>query len=672
MKLLILLIVLFLFYNFGGSSSSSCGELRNITYPSNLRGACLRKAFELQCNGNDTVLYFEDTKYLVKDMSVENETLRLVDPYMAVGECRLPNQTFPWDQYSTLLGWHPRGFDILFFNCTEEVEDSMYKQIHCMDGPDRRSRVYAVYSYNSAPDVQGTLKSCKYVGRTVADSEITDRWNDIDAVDMMQMLRRGVEVSWNFTFLGVSISSDPWDDNEGCSLLQFCWSYSKSEDKFLMGVNDLTTGQKLQEFLSIQSSFLQCIYQPEEFGMYEWPGFQADTNPHLVFGFMLILIALLDILLLLLGVRLTLLPLSIFVFLLHKYKRESLSINSVEKFLRKHETLSVRRYDFVEIASMTNHFREKLGQGGFGSVYKGKLFSGCEVAVKILTNSLGDGNDFISEVATLGRIHHVNIVRLIGFCSEDSKRALVYPYMPKGSLDKYIFSSSNNYFALEQRREIAVGIARGIDYLHRGCQMQILHFDIKPHNILLDHDLTPKISDFGLAKLYSKEYNLVTLSTARGTIGYIAPELISRAFGVISHKADVYSFGMLLMEMVSGRRNVDNHAESSSQVYYPSWIYDQLKLADEPHNYNLNNSVAQFGEIEGILYKVAFWCIQMRPSNRPSMSRVIEMLQSNADSLEMPPKPFTTDSSDEVSVRCSQTNSCSIDLSAISEEIGLL
>jgi serine/threonine protein kinase len=336
--------------------------------------------------------------------------------------------------------------------------------------------------------------------------------------------------------------------------------------------------------------------------------------------------------------------------------------------------LYVKRYDFIEITIITNQFKEKLGQGGFGSVYKGKLFDGCQVAVKVLTNSLGDGDDFISEVATIGRIHHSNIVRLIGFCSEGSNRALVYPYMPNGSLDKYIFSSDSNALSLEKRRVIALGIARGIDYLHRGCEMQILHFDIKPHNILLDHDLTPKISDFGLAKLYSREYNLVTLSAARGTIGYIAPELVSRAFGVVSYKADVYSFGMLLMEMASGRRNVDNQAESSNQVYYPSWIYDQLKLGELACNCNyLNNStVAQFGEVEGILYKVALWCIQMTVSNRPSMSRVIEMLLSDADSLEMPPRPFTTTSQNEFSVRCSQIDSFSIELSEISEEISFL
>lgn len=183
---------------------------------------------------------------------------------------------------------------------------------------------------------------------------------------------------------------------------------------------------------------------------------------------------------------------------------------------------------------------------------------------------------------------------------------------------------------------MALSIARGVDYLHRGCEMRILHFDIKPHNILLDRDFTPKISDFGLAKLHPKANSMILLSAARGTIGYMAPELISRSFGVISHKSDVYSFGMLLMEMAAGRRNVTPGAQNSSQRYYPSWIYDRLNQpevmeATEP---------SEIGEAEMKLYKVGLWCIQMRPADRPSMTKVVEMLEGDVNALQMPPKPF--------------------------------
>ncbi|KAJ4768794.1 Protein kinase family protein [Rhynchospora pubera] len=513
--------------------------------------------------------------------------------------------------------------------------------------------------------------SCSYLGSAYTDERI-----DVGA-DIMHILRKGFVVNWNsYGNQSLYWSGDQeysrggewrhWLDidynvprGQTCSVLQYCWTISKWDLNYTITSKHAIHG-KILSLLSFEVNFLECLYEPSD---------GIHTSSYVSFGFMLIFVALLDILLLLLGVRLIFAPCVMFYFLLLKLQRVSQSVNSIEKWLRKNELLSVRRYDFIEISIMTNYFREKLGQGGFGSVYKGKLFHGHEVAIKTLSNSDGDGDDFISEVATIGKIHHANIVRLIGFCSEGSKRALVYAYMPNGSLDKYIFSSSNNALSMEKRREIALGIARGIDYLHRGCEMQILHFDIKPHNILLDHNLTPKISDFGLARLYPKDYTLVALTAARGTIGYIAPELISRTFGVISHKADVYSFGMLLMEMTSGRRNVDNHAENSSQVYYPSLIYDQLNLAEQTRY--LNIASRQFGEIEGVLYKVALWCIQMRASSRPSMSRVIEMLQSDAESIEMPPRPMTSSPGD-VSVMPSQIESCSIELSEISEEISML
>nr|CAD1842732.1 unnamed protein product [Ananas comosus var. bracteatus] len=266
---------------------------------------------------------------------------------------------------------------------------------------------------------------------------------------------------------------------------------------------------------------------------------------------------------------------------------------------------------------------------------------GVLVAVKmLLSNSRCNGEEFINEVSTIGRIHHVNVIKLVGFCSEGSKRALVYEYMPQGSLDKHIFTSNGvagrRTFTWDKLNDIALGIARGINYLHQGCDKRILHFDIKPQNILLDRNFTPKVADFGLAKLYPKDTSLVSMSTTRGTTGYIAPELISRSFGIISHKSDVYSFGMLLMEMAGGRRNADPRAENSSQAYYPSWIYDRLT---QPEIHEISTTF-DISEGERKLCIVGLWCIQVRPSARPAMSKVIEMLEADVETLEMPPKPF--------------------------------
>ena len=209
-------------------------------------------------------------------------------------------------------------------------------------------------------------------------------------------------------------------------------------------------------------------------------------------------------------------------------------------------------------------------------MFKGRLSNDVFVAVKILNNYKGDGEEFINEVGSMGRIHHVNVACLVGYCADGFRRALIYEFLPNESLEKHIFSADGKSHMLgwEKLQDIALGIAKGIEYLHQGCDLQILHFDIKPHNILLDHNFNPKISDFGLAKLCSKGKSVVSMTAARGTMGYIAPEVLSRNFGTVSHKSDVYSFGMLLLEIVGGRKNIDTTVENTSQVCFPEWIYN--------------------------------------------------------------------------------------------------
>ncbi|XP_041010800.1 rust resistance kinase Lr10-like isoform X2 [Juglans microcarpa x Juglans regia] len=286
---------------------------------------------------------------------------------------------------------------------------------------------------------------------------------------------------------------------------------------------------------------------------------------------------------------------------------------------------------------MTKNFKEKLGQGGYGTVFKGTLRSGRHVAVKMLGKSKANGQEFTNEVATIGRIHHINVVQLIGFCFHGSKRALVYKFMPHGSLNNYIFSLEESVLlSCEKTYNIALGEARGIEYLHQGCDMQIVHFDIKPHNILLDKNFIPKVSDFALAKLYPIENNTISLTTARGTLGYMAPELFYKNIGGISYKADVYSFGMLLMEMVGKRKNINAFAEHSSQIYFSTWVYDQFN--DGKDIDQMERVTEEEKEIVKKMIIVALCCIQMNPWNRPSMSRVVEMLEGEAEQLQIPPK----------------------------------
>ncbi|XAR71648.1 Glycerophosphodiester phosphodiesterase [Bertholletia excelsa] len=311
--------------------------------------------------------------------------------------------------------------------------------------------------------------------------------------------------------------------------------------------------------------------------------------------------------------------------------------DGIEGFLQSHNNLTPIRYSYSQIKKMTNGFRDKLGEGGYGSVYKGRLQSGSLVAVKMLSKPKADGQEFINEVATIGRIHHVNVVHLIGYCAERSKRALVYDFMPNGSLDKYIFSREGNFsLSYEQIYKISLGVARGIEYLHKGCEMQILHFDIKPHNVLLDDNFTPKISDFGLAKLYPTDDSVVTLTAARGTLGYMAPELFYKNIGGVSYKSDVYSYGMLLMEM-AGRRRDWNASENSSQIFFPSWVYDQFM---EGRDVEMGECKEEEKGMVKKMMVVALWCIQMKPSNRPSMNKVLEMFEGKAELLPMPQRPF--------------------------------
>ncbi|KAL5571284.1 hypothetical protein UlMin_020881 [Ulmus minor] len=295
---------------------------------------------------------------------------------------------------------------------------------------------------------------------------------------------------------------------------------------------------------------------------------------------------------------------------------------------------------------MTNSFSEKIGSGGFGTVYKGKLPDGRSVAIKILKNSKGNGEEFISEVASIKNLStktsHVNIVTLLGFCYERKKWALIYEYMPNGSLEKFIFKHGSNVDAncsleWETLYRIAIGIARGLPYLHQGCSTRILHFDIKPQNILLDDDFCPKISDFGLAKLWLEKESIMSMVGARGTFGYIAPEVFSRNFDGVSHKSDVYSYGMLALEMVGGRKNFDSTVSRTSEIYYPNRIYKDLELGNEASI--LGVTAEEEKEIIRKMVLVSFWCIQTNPSDRPSMSKVVEMLEGSLESSEIPPEP---------------------------------
>ncbi|EOY21083.1 Kinase superfamily protein, putative [Theobroma cacao] len=326
---------------------------------------------------------------------------------------------------------------------------------------------------------------------------------------------------------------------------------------------------------------------------------------------------------------------------LKKFTKSDLDI---EAFLKNNETLAPKRYTYSDVKKMTNSFKETLGKGGYGSVYKGKLLDGHLVAVKLLNTTEGNGQEFINEVASISRTSHVNVVTVRGFCLEGNKRALIYEFMANGSLERFIYKENTNLkehrrLTSEELYRIAIGIARGLEYLHRGCNTRILHFDIKPHNILLDENFCPKISDFGLAKLSNMKESIVSMLEARGTIGYIAPEVFCKNVGGVSHKSDVYSYGMMILEMVGGRRNIDVKVSQTSEIYFPHWIYQHLDQGNiKPELLGL--MTREETEIVRKMIFVGLWCIQTNPLNRLSMTEVIDMLEGSIEALRIPPKPY--------------------------------
>jgi hypothetical protein len=320
-----------------------------------------------------------------------------------------------------------------------------------------------------------------------------------------------------------------------------------------------------------------------------------------------------------------------------------------------------RRFSHAELKQATKDFSNVVGRGAYGTVYRGELPDRRAVAVKQLQGVGGGEAEFWAEVTIIARMHHLNLVRMWGFCAEKEQRMLVYEYVPNGSLDKYLFagggggggsgeedSSSEQQqqqplLDLHTRYRIALGVARAIAYLHEECLEWVLHCDIKPENILLEDDFCPKVSDFGLSKLTSKKEK-VTMSRIRGTRGYMAPEWVIHR-EPITAKADVYSFGMVLLEIVSGRRNYGFRQESvgSEDWYFPKWAYEKVyveRRIDDILDPRIAASYDDAGSVATVerMVKTAMWCLQDRAEMRPSMGKVSKMLEGSVEITE-PVKP---------------------------------
>lgn len=307
---------------------------------------------------------------------------------------------------------------------------------------------------------------------------------------------------------------------------------------------------------------------------------------------------------------------------------------------------NIKTFSYNELRTATDNFhpRNKIGRGGFGTVYKGILINGIEVAVKTLSAESKQGvREFLTEIDIISNVRHPNLVQLIGCCVQGTNRILVYEFLVNKSLDTVLLGSRGKSTTLdwEKRSALCKDVARAIAYLHEEVVPPIVHRDIKASNILLDKDFKPKIGDFGLAKLFPD--NITHISTRIvGTTGYLAPEYVLG--GQLTKKADVYSFGVLMLEIVSAKYSGKPTLGTGMQKLLLEWawqLYEEGQLLEM-----VDPDLEGFPEEEVIRYiKIAFFCTQGTASRRPTMSQVVDMLSRNTrlNEKELLPPGFSQD-----------------------------
>ncbi|KAL2626016.1 hypothetical protein GLYMA_07G095200v4 [Glycine max] len=574
---------------------SKCGNL-NISYPfwkksnTNVQEFCGYPEFGLECLDDQAILILPTNRYQVTDINYDNHSITLIDIDVLGQPC--PRARHNVSLHNLPLSFSSLDFNLSFyFNCSSYP--SSIQPIGCMKHDKYQSYVFKTGDGAESNGYDWLRRCEEHVVVTVKKDEI--------------------EISGLITGFGDAMQKGfvlDWMRAQDCAVCEESNGYCRF---------DQATKQSRCLCSEGRTEAKSC-----KKGKINWKvKLLIAITTGVMGGFMICII-----------ICCTKCMSSTKVKLWFTLKNDQ----RIESFLKHHGALAQKRYKFSEVKKMTNSFKVKLGEGGFGAVYKGELLSGCPVAVKILNASKGNGEDFINEVASISRTSHVNIVTLLGFSLEGRKKALIYEFMPNGSLDKFIYNKgleTTASLSWDNLWQIAIGIARGLEYLHSGCNTRILHFDIKPHNILLDENLCPKISDFGLAKLFPRKDSIVSLSYARGTIGYVAPEVCNKHFGGISHKSDVYSYGMMLLEMVGVKKNINAETSQTSE-YFPDWIYKRL---EQGRDLTTDGVIAtQETEIARKMTIVGLWCVQTIPQERPTMSKVIEMLEGNMNSLEMPPK----------------------------------
>uniref|UniRef100_A0A803LL27 Protein kinase domain-containing protein n=1 Tax=Chenopodium quinoa TaxID=63459 RepID=A0A803LL27_CHEQI len=333
----------------------------------------------------------------------------------------------------------------------------------------------------------------------------------------------------------------------------------------------------------------------------------------------------------------------------------------------EYQDLPLLKFEMLVLA--TNNFKitNKLGQGGFGPVYKGTIENGKEIAVKRLARASGQGQrEFMNEVIVISKLQHKNLVRLLGCCVEGDEKLLVYEFMPNKSLDAFLFDPvQRELLDWKTRYGIIKGICRGVLYLHRDSRLKIIHRDLKASNIFLDEELNPKISDFGMARIFGGKQDQADTLRVVGTYGYMSPEYAMD--GRFSEKSDVFSLGVLLLEIVSGRRNGSIRDDSMSLISYAwkLWNEDEIHSLIDP---TISGPCYEVEIVKSI--HVGLLCAQEYPENRPSISSVISMLDCEVIDLPRPLQPGFTQWRTCLATEDAKQQHCSDNLVSISSVQG--
>ncbi|XP_031119911.1 receptor-like serine/threonine-protein kinase SD1-8 [Ipomoea triloba] len=320
--------------------------------------------------------------------------------------------------------------------------------------------------------------------------------------------------------------------------------------------------------------------------------------------------------------------------------------NGVNKMAKQSKDYDLPSFSYASVSVSTNNFsaENKLGEGGFGPVYKGKTFQGQEIAVKRLSRGSRQGlREFRNEIALTAKLQHRNLVRLLGCCTEQDERILVYEYLQNKSLDYFLFDPKRKEeLQWETRVRIIEGIVQGLVYLHEYSRLRIIHRDLKASNILLDDEMNPKISDFGMARTFAGNNSESSTNRIAGTFGYMAPEYL--VGGLFSVKSDVFSLGVLILEIISGKKNGGFNQSSSFNLPEYAWELWTSNRALELKDTSVGCSSAS--ELMLRYINIGLLCVQQNPNDRPTMLNIVSMLSNEAAALPQPKRPaFSTHSS---------------------------